>query len=137
MTLSIISKWKVKTIVLINCIIFVYCIHLSLRQVPLLKNRWISNDHISAYTTPTHFVLGTMENTGNIVHRTRNKVRRCCVGGDMGIWNSAICEKWYLAGTTCPFLCHNSLLVIKIHNAKMQFTTQYFYENSLLKIKNY
>ena len=26
----------------------------------------------------------------------QNRVRRCCVGGDMVIWNSEFCEKWYL-----------------------------------------
>ena len=55
-----------------------------LGQVPLLTNRWISNAHISAYTPPTHFVFGK----GKDISR--------CVDGDMGIWNSAICEEWYL-----------------------------------------
>ena len=43
------------------------------------------NDHISAYTTPTHFIFGT-EYIDSIFYRTKNQVRwRLCVDGDMVI----------------------------------------------------
>ena len=38
------------------------------------------NDHISPYTTSTHFVSHTVKNNGSDLHRNKNQVRGLCVG---------------------------------------------------------
>ena len=41
--------------------------------------------HISAYTQPTHFIVGTIKDADIIFYSTKNQVRGLCVGGDMVI----------------------------------------------------
>ena len=38
---------------------------------------------MSVYAQPTHLIVRMVKGTGNIFYRTKNRVRRCCVGGDM------------------------------------------------------
>ena len=33
----------------------------------------------------THLIFGMVKEIGNIFHRAKNRVRRCCVGGDMAL----------------------------------------------------
>ena len=58
---------------------------------------------MSAYAQPTHLyiILDMVKGIGNIFHRTNNRVRRCCVGGDMAIYFFASLQKY---GGFCPFL---------------------------------
>ena len=46
------------------------------------------NDHISAYTTPTHTLFGTVEDIARVFDRFKNQVRGLCVRGDIIISNS-------------------------------------------------
>ena len=40
---------------------------------------------MSAYAQPTHLICGVVKDISNKFHPTTNRVRRCCVGGDMTI----------------------------------------------------
>ena len=40
------------------------------------------NDHISAYTKPTHLIFGTVIDIVNIFYHTKNQVGGLCVGGN-------------------------------------------------------
>ena len=44
------------------------------------------NDHIFAYTQPTHWIFRTVKDIVSIFYRTKSLVRRLCVGGDMIIF---------------------------------------------------
>ena len=39
------------------------------------------NDHISAYTQPTHLIFGTVIDIANVLYHAKNQVGGLCVGG--------------------------------------------------------
>ena len=54
---------------------------------------------MSAYVQPTHLFFGIIKGTGNIFHRIKNRVHKCCVGGYMAI---LICGSFYKYGVFFP-----------------------------------